>query len=141
MDLVTASEFSGINLLLNDGDGVFTVSSLGSIGVQPDGVAFGDVNSDGKLDLLIADYGVAGCDPGAVLLLLGNGDGTFQNSKSVSVGLVNPQAVAVGDINQDGKLDVVTGNDDTLGPVFGNSVLLGNGDGTFQNFKSANNGG
>ncbi|HZQ67924.1 MAG TPA: VCBS repeat-containing protein [Terriglobales bacterium] len=140
-DLVTASEFVGEAVLLNKGDGTFTVTQLGRIGTQPDGVALGDVNADGKTDLLIADYGVAGCDPGSVLLLLGNGDGTFQNSKSFSVGAVNPQAIAAADLNRDGKLDVVTGNDVTLGPVFGNSVLLGNGDGTFQTFKSANSGG
>jgi len=141
LDLVTASEFVGIHLLLNNGDGTFTVKNLGRIGVQPDGVAFGDVNKDGKLDLLIADFGISGEGAGSVLLLLGNGDGTFQTSKSISVGSVNPQAVAVADLNRDGKLDVVTGNGTSLGPIFGNSILLGNGDGTFQPFKQANNGG
>ena len=141
LDLVTASEFVGIHLLLNNGNGTFTVKNLGRIGTQPDGVALADVNGDGKIDLLIADFGVAGCDPGSVLLLLGNGDGTFQTSKSLSAGMVNPQAVAVADLNRDGKLDIVTGNGTSVGAVFGNSILLGNGDGTFQSFIAAFNGG
>src|SRR5437899_152101 len=63
----------------------------------------------------------------AVSVLPGNGDGTFQTAALYGVGL-NPQSVAVGDFNGDGKPDLAVANagSDTV------SVLLGNGNGTFQ---------
>jgi hypothetical protein len=66
-----------------------------------------------------------------VSVLVGNGDGTFQNQKSFPVGST-PDSVAVADVTGDGKPDLITTNfgDKTV------SVLLGNGDGTFQNQKT-----
>jgi hypothetical protein len=60
-------------------------------------------------------------------VLLGNGDGTFQNAVNYKTGQ-QPDSVAVGDFRHDGKLDlaVTNGGSNTV------SVLLGNGDGTFQ---------
>src|ERR1039458_7346881 len=61
------------------------------------------------------------------VVLLGNGDGTFQAAVSYAAG-ANPQSVAVTDVNGDGQADVVATNAGS-----GNiSVLLGNGDGTLQ---------
>ena len=62
-----------------------------------------------------------------VSVLLGNGDGTFQNPTSDAVGN-DPDAIAVGDFNGDGQLDLAVANDEDNTV----SVLLGNGDGTFQ---------
>jgi uncharacterized protein (DUF2141 family) len=65
----------------------------------------------------------------AVSIFLGNGDGTFKLAKSYATGSgTSPARSAVADLNGDGKLDlVVTGFD--FGYI---SVLLGNGDGSFQ---------
>src|SRR5713101_6231927 len=63
--------------------------------------------------------GGGGLEPGTVSVLMGNGDGTFLEAPTYAAGAA---AVAVGDFNGDGKLDLVTNG----------SVLLGNGDGTFQ---------
>jgi hypothetical protein len=58
---------------------------------------------------------------------MGNGDGTFGGTRDVATGLY-PSAIATGDLNRDGHVDVVTANagDGTL------SVLFGHGDGTFE---------
>ncbi len=89
--------------------------------MAPDGVAVGDFNGDGILDLVTANY-----LDNTVSVLLGKGDGTFAPQVTYAVGSI-PRNVAVGDFNGDGKLDLAVANqgDNTV------SVLLGNGDGTF----------
>ena len=84
-----------------------------------------DFNGDGKPDLAVANHNVSN----DVSVLLGNGDGTFQTAQNFAAGLT-PSSVAVGDLNGDGKPDLaVANNSRDSGTV---SVLLGNGDGTFQ---------
>jgi hypothetical protein len=72
-----------------------------------------------------------------VSVLLGNGDGTFQTAVPYDTGAYGASAVAVADLNGDGKLDLAVANVSSTGSLgFGVSgalsVLLGNGDGTFQ---------
>jgi hypothetical protein len=76
----------------------------------------GDFNNDHVPDLVGASADATGVE-----VLLGNGDGTFQPPLTAAPS-GSPSPRAVGDLNHDGNLDVVTSN----------SVLLGNGDGTFQ---------
>jgi len=73
-------------------------------GSSPFSVARGDLNGDGKLDLVAANYG-----SNDVAVLLGNGDGTFQAAVNFAVG-TNPHSVTLADLNGDGKLDVATSN-------------------------------
>lgn len=95
-------------------------------GAEPSGVSLGDFNGDGKTDLAVANYA-----SNNISVLLGVGDGTFQPSVQYSVG-EHPGSIAVGDFNRDGKLDLAVINGGTNGSNGGISVLLGNGDGTFQ---------
>ena len=91
--------------------------------LEPDSVVCGDFNGDGKLDLAVANN-----ESNTVSILLGNGDGTFQNAVSYNVG-TNPDSIVAGDFNGDGKLDLAVTN-------YGSnsvSILLNTGNGTFQN--------
>jgi hypothetical protein len=94
-----------------------------------------DVNRDGRPDLLVANYyaGNGNNSNGSVAVLLGNSDGTFQPAVSYGSGGLDPGSLALLDVNGDGKLDLVVsnyyGNNYSNGNI---SVLLGNGDGTFQ---------
>jgi len=105
----------------------------GIVGLGPTSVAVGDFNGDGKLDLAVtAGDSLYSAVSSSVWLLLGKGDGTFQAGTNYSLGYF-PGAVVTGDFNGDGKLDlaVATG---LYSPFTSDniSVLLGNGDGTFQ---------
>jgi hypothetical protein len=90
----------------------------------PQRLAIADLNADGRLDVAVAYTGTSST---SVAVMLGAGNGTFLAPTTYTVG-TNPQGIAVGDVNQDGKLDVVTANQSSSTV----SVLLGNGDGTLQ---------
>lgn len=103
-------------------------------------VALGDVNGDGILDAVTANGFVF--TGNGVSLLLGNANGTFQPARTLVSG-GNPSYIVLGDFNHDGKMDIAVANEPdpnfpldppTIGGPAHNSVslLLGNGDGTFQ---------
>jgi hypothetical protein len=120
-----ASNLDTVSILLGNGDGTFRAAGDLQVGMDPRAVAVGDFRGDGKLDLVTAN-----ASDGTVSILQGNGDGTFQTAVTLPVGPI-PDGVAVGNFN--GNLGIVTADE---GDVFGNgggvSVLLGNGDGSFQ---------
>jgi hypothetical protein len=140
LDLIVANDQSNtVGVLLGNGDGTFQAAvTYGSGGYGALSVAVADVNGDGKPDLLVANECAGNCEyssNGSVGVLLGNGDGTFQPAVSYNSGGAEAYSVAVGDVNGDGKLDLIVANDNAVG------VLLGNGDGTFQPAVSYNSGG
>jgi len=124
----------GVSVLLGNGDGTFQPAVNYAVGDQALSVITGDFTGDGKADLAVADEGGYPSYNGGVSVLLGNGDGTFQAAKYYATGIY-PSSVAVGDFTDDGKADLAVAN---YGTYVGNlvvgtvSVLLGNGDGTFQ---------
>jgi hypothetical protein len=152
LDLVVANGYAdntetngAVSVLLGVGDGTFqSAVNYGSGGIDAVSVTTGDVNGDGKLDLIVTNQCVdVNCANGSVAVLLGNGDGTFQPAVSYSSGGVYSEAVVVADVNRDGVPDVLVANqciDNSCasGEV---SVLLGNGDGTFQPAVSYGSGG
>ena len=123
IDLVSANEFSNsVSVLLGNGDGTFAAAVSYPAGPVPKGVAIADVSGDGKPDVLAADtagnYPVC-CNPGGnqVSILLGSGTGTLSAPTSFTVG-TTPFAIATGDLDGDGRIDVATadwdGNDVTI---------------------------
>jgi hypothetical protein len=125
-----------VSILLGNGDGTFKSHVDYPAGIWTTAVMVGDFNGDGKLDVIAVNgtcTGVPCSSPSSsISVLLGNGDGTFKTAVNYAVGLRPIQGSGVvGDFNGDGKLDVAVANnfDDTV------SVLLGNGDGTFQKQK------
>jgi len=129
---------SSVGVMLGNGDGTFKPGvPYASGGVYALFVAVGDLNGDGRPDIVVANCGNAlnnhciGAG-GNVGILFGNGDGTFQPVVTIQLGGGGYGAIAVGiaDINLDGKLDIVVGGDCASGGCGG--VLLGNGNGTFQ---------
>lgn len=129
-DLVAANWRNGddtVSVLLGSGDGTFGSQTKYATGVSPAQVAVGDVNNDGRLDIIAENDGPYPGSTGTVSVLLGNGDGTFQPQRRYRVGS-NPVSVSVTDVNHDHNLDLITSNwnDGTV------SVLLGLGNGTFE---------
>jgi hypothetical protein len=138
VDLVTANSRLGhgesdrsVSVLLGSGHGGFRAPVVyDDVGSQPTLVLVGDLNGDGTMDLVTPD-GYPSTDDA---VLLGNGDGSFEDPTHVTVGN-NPHSGALADLDGDGVLDLVAGN---LGTSFdlanpnGDVVVLpGLGDAAF----------
>src|SRR5437870_98900 len=128
-DLAVASAYAtapDINILLGKGDGTFSTANGSPIPTvaSPFSVGAGDFNGDENLDLAVTDS-----QPSGVVVLLGNGDGTFTPAPGspIPVGFFATGIVAA-DFNNDGKADLAVS--DGIGNIV--SILLGNGDGTFK---------
>ena len=132
-DVVTAdSEDNTVSVLANRGDGTFPGKVAYPTGTGPTSVAVGDLSGDGKPDLATANSGTDEHPGATVSVLVNRGDGSFQAKLDYLAG-DRPASVAIGDLNGDRKLDLVTANsgtEDNAGRTV--SVLLNRGDGSFQ---------
>jgi hypothetical protein len=136
-----------VSVLLGNGDGTLQLAHTYKSGGQyASWVVVSDVNGDGKLDLVVANEWAVYGQAGAVGILFGNGDGTFQNPVSFLSGGYYSTGVAVADFNHDGIPDLAISdwsNSCTDGSCTGPgsvSILLGSGHGNFQPAKTYESG-
>ena len=149
--LTTALPATGVRSLkaIYSGDATYAVSSSATVtqtvnglpangfltggtfptGTNPSYLAVGDFNGDGKADIVTPNSGALG--GGNISVLIGNGDGTFQTAHNYDTGRT-PSFAAVADFNGDGKADLAISVSDINTGVSKLSILIGNGDGTFQ---------
>jgi len=125
-DLAVANAASSnVSILLNTTtfapSGTFGAATSFAAGTNPRSVAIGDLNSDGKPDLAVANANSAN-----VSILLGTGTGSFGTATNFTVG-TQPISVAIGDLNGDGKPDLAVANANSANV----SILLGTGTGSF----------
>lgn len=130
-DLVVSDGMKSIAIALGNGAGGFNAPTIIQVGLDPRGIAIADLNHDGKLDLAIALHGVENNTTGDVVVMLGNGNGTFASPILYKLDHKANHLVAT-DLNGDGKLDLAVSVDHFGSPKNGLAILLGNGDGTFQ---------
>jgi hypothetical protein len=121
LDIVTTDSATNTVAVMVNG-----VATNYTVGDMPQGVVIGDFNRDGKLDLAVANYGSA-----SISVLLGNGDGTFKPPTTVAT-TDGPWALLTADVNNDAKPDLVVATPGYSQTQNYMVVLLGNGNGTFQ---------
>ena len=120
---VTNPGVNAISVLRNMGIGRFDDSGVVSypVGTSPNDVIAGDFNSDGKIDLAVANSGSS-----SISVLIDTGSGRFSAAVSYTVG-THPNAIRSADFDRDGKLDLAVTHAGTTRL----SILRGNGNGTF----------
>ena len=100
-----------IGILLGFGYGTFRAPLYLSTGYDsfPYSLALGDVNSDGQLDIVVANYGTDN-----ISLFFGYGNGTFGNQTTYTTGINSrPYSVALSDLNNNTHLDIAVVNSNT----------------------------
>jgi len=118
--LIACCNSRNVSFLLNTGNGSFS-ESFPRVGYNAVGLAAGDADGDGHLDLAVANF-----DSDDVSILRGDGRGGFAPAVQVPAGN-GPGSLALADVDRDGRLDLTVGNE-LSGTVL---TRFGNGDGTF----------
>lgn len=128
-DLVTANgNEDTVSVLLNEGMGSFAEHMDYDTGSYPVGVAVGDLDGDGDLDLATCHIGEA-----TVSILMNNGDGSFTDPVNYPVENTSHH-LTIADLDDDGDADLAVANTGFFGSGTTVSVLLNEGDGTFDDY-------
>lgn len=116
---------------LQTSPGTFVQAQTYVVGIYPWRMALGDVNGDGAPDLVVTDVGNSAttADDESVWMLLQDGTGHFLSPQRLAVEPVRPYDVAIGDVSDDGRPDIVLA--DSLPPGRGATLLEQGAGGTF----------
>ena len=123
--------------------GTYSQPTAGSISLpsttHPREIAYADFNNDGKLDIFLADHGwdTAPFPGGQNQLILSSTSGWAISTSNLPNRNDFTHCTTVGDINNDGNIDIFLGNVDTSGSHYGASILFGDGTGHFRESISA----
>jgi hypothetical protein len=116
-----------VTVFFGNGNGTLTYQTHYSAGINPWGLAIGDLNGDGHPDIVVAnDNAYDPEDLNTLYILLNNGNGTFSAGAVYQTGAESLN-VSIADLNGDGVPDLVVASAFNQGIM----VLLGNGNGTF----------
>ena len=126
------SATSSLYVMLNTGGGALQSPQLIDSKPYLKSVAAGDVNGDGKADIVVATGDMNNQIAAAAFLYISKGDGTFQSLATLAFGSDYPGPVAIADVNGDGKADLIFAGEDKSFEGGKVQVLPGKGDGTFQ---------
>ena len=125
-DLVVPDDGHGnVYILLATDDDAFLAPALYPTVSGPHAVAIADLNGDGIPDLAVGDYGAA---PGRFAVMLGLGDGTFENWGDTITGLSGVRQLIPCDLDNDGTVDLLAASPNSNKIRF----LRGLGNGTFE---------
>ena len=117
VDVVITDTVGGeaVDVFLGHGDGTFGPVTGYPAGLYPDVPAVADFNRDGRPDVVTYSED----EPGQINVLLGNGDGTLGPPFGFPTGQIGSvfHSLAVGDLNRDGKMDVVAADRDYGGGI------------------------
>jgi FG-GAP-like repeat len=137
---LAGSNANAASVMLGNGDGTFRPKTDFPIGFQTQAIAAGDFNSDGRMDLMVT----LNTPQLSLALLTGTGTGTFNTPTFFpnTSGFDSP-AIAATDLNGDGRLDLVVMHNIEcfVAPCTSArsiTILLGNGNGTFQTPSEVN---
>ncbi|MFC5599379.1 FG-GAP repeat domain-containing protein [Deinococcus cellulosilyticus] len=129
MDMVaTTSSFNKLSVYINKADGTVGFNTRVDYNAGPNvrGVAMGDLNKDGKLDVITGHIE----NTNGFTVYLGNGNGTLATGTTTDTAGFPHNQMTLGDINGDGNLDLIVANP-TITPNTGFTYYLGTGNGTF----------
>ncbi len=132
--LVNRGSSDLLKVLMNNGDGTFASEVTYATGDNPQELAIADLNRDGRNDVVVANY-----DDNNISVFLNQGNGVLGAKTDYALGSVlgtdyggNPSGLAFGDFNQDGKLDILVANHNTIASTDSTMTrLLGDGSGGF----------
>jgi hypothetical protein len=121
--IVPTSGSNAVTVRLGTGGTTFGAAQDFPAGNSPSFLAVGDLNGDGRLDVAVASRGA-----NSVSILLGSGSGSFGPPSTFPLPSsgAQPTAIALGDVDGDGRLDLAVSND-----FVGTDFCRGNGNGTF----------